>query len=351
MAFKRVTLKDISKAVGLSVPVVSRIMNGRETYCSERKIRAVKETAAALGYRSNVGYRIMIGSGTNIVAVLFSQRRHIYFPHINQLYMHLNSELRRRGFASYCTVLELSMTVEEQLAALRELDDLGCRSYIFIGYPTGYAELQAFLESRARTFICMNNGDAPRRLLTDEAGLCAKCMTDWMQHGLTNFRYVTNREHFDRFIIPLIPPEYRDVCRKNLLPWTGSTGVPDDDPDAENFRIGYRLIRRVLAEDPKLQAALFGNDYSALGAARAVIEAGRHDVELCGMNRTIASKYAFYPLRTGVFDMKECAKKLVEHMDGKEPLEIVIPGELVQCDVMKISEIEPASAASPGTIK
>ena len=71
VAFKRATLKDISKAVGLSVPVVSRIMNGRETYCSERKIRAVKETAAALGYRSNVGYRIMTGSGTNIVAVLF----------------------------------------------------------------------------------------------------------------------------------------------------------------------------------------------------------------------------------------------------------------------------------------
>ena len=136
MAFKRVTLKDISKAVGLSVPVVSRIMNDRETYCSERKIRAVKETAAALGYRSNAGYRIMTGGSTNIVAVLFSQRRHIYSPHINQLYMHLNSELRRRGFASYCTVLELNMTREEQLAALRELDDPQVRR-IYARCPVG----------------------------------------------------------------------------------------------------------------------------------------------------------------------------------------------------------------------
>ena len=342
MAFKRVTLKDISKAVGLSVPVVSRIMNDRETYCSERKIRAVKETAAALGYRRNVGYHIMTGSSTNIVAVLFSQRRHIYFPHINQLYIHLNSELRRRGFASYCTVLELSMTVEEQLAAIRELDDLGCRSYIFIGYPTGYAELQAFLESRSRTSISMNNGDAARRLVTDEAGLSVKCMVDWMKRDLTDFRYVTNSDHFDRFIAPLLPPEYRELCRKNRMDWPSvQSAESSHDPDAENFRLGYRLMRQVLADDPGVRAMIFGNDYSALGAARAAVEAGRRDIELCGMNRTIAAKYAFYPLRTGVFDMRECAKLLVEHMDGREPLEIVVPGKLVQCDVMNPSGGEP----------
>ena len=111
------------------------------------------------------------------------------------------------------------------------------------------------------------------------------------------------------------------------------------------------MTRLAFPWDPGVQAMFLGNDYSALGAARAAVEAGRRDIEFCGMNRTIASKYAFYPLRPGVFDMKDCAKKLVEHMDGKEPLEIVIPGELVRCDVMKISEIEPASAASPGTIK
>ena len=346
MAFKRVTLKDISKAVGLSVPVVSRIMNDRETYCSERKIRAVKETAAALGYRSNAGYRIMTGGSTNIVAVLFSQRRHIYSPHINQLYMHLNSELRRRGFASYCTVLELNMTREEQLAALRELDDLGCRSYIFIGYPTGYAELQAFLESRSRTAISMNNPDAPRRLITDEAGISIECTTDWLERGLTEFRYITNTDHFDRFILPRLPEQYRDICRKNRMDWPPLAAPTPEcaDPDTELFQCGYRIMRQALAAAPGLRAMLFGNDYSALGAARAALEAGRRDIELCGMNRTIAAKYAFYPLRTGVFDMRECARMLVEHMDGRDPLEIVVPGKLVRCDVMNASGGVPRDA-------
>ena len=339
MTFKRVTLKDISKAVGLSVPVVSRIMNDRETYCSERKIRAVKETAARLGYQRNVGYRIMTGRGTNIVAVLFSQRRHLYAPHINQLYMYLNAELRRRRFASYYTVLETTMTTEEQVAAIRELDDLGCRSYIFIGYPTGYSELQAFLESRSRTSISMNNGDASRRLLTDEAGVGALCVEDWLARGLGNFRYVTSEEHLERFVLPRLAPEHREILRRNrlTLPVGDVTRFSDDAPDEALFRGGYRLARRTLAEDPGLQAMFLGNDYSALGAARAAIEAGRHDIEFCGMNRTIAAKYAFYPLRTGVFDMRECAKQLVEHMDGREELEIVIPGKLVRCDVLDFS--------------
>ena len=107
---KRVTLKDISRAVNLSVPTVSKVLNGKETFCSEAKVREVQETALRLGYCRNMGYNIMTGGETNIVAIIFSQKYITHNPHINLLYMHLCTKLKERNFASYCSVLDINMS-------------------------------------------------------------------------------------------------------------------------------------------------------------------------------------------------------------------------------------------------
>ncbi len=335
MSFKRCTLKDISKVVNLSVPVVSRILNDRETYCSVAKIKEVKDTAVSLGYKRNIGYNIMTGSNTNIVAVIFSQRRLTHAPHINNLYMSLCAKLRNRQYTSYTTILELSMSTEEQLAALEELDDLGCRSYIFIGYPTGYPELQRFLQKRSRTFICMNNPTSPRRVMTDEVGMLIKCMENWMERGIENFRHVTSKDFLENILLPRAKEEHREIFREKSLERRNKK-ILSDEPDYELFCYGYEVMRGELQKNPGIQAMLFSTDYAALGAARAAVEAGRYDIEFSGMNKSIAANYAFYPIYTSFFDMDDCAEKLVDNMCGDEELNIIIPGKLVKCDVMKM---------------
>lgn len=40
---KRVTLKDISRAVNVSLPTVSKVLNGKATFCSEAKLKEIKK--------------------------------------------------------------------------------------------------------------------------------------------------------------------------------------------------------------------------------------------------------------------------------------------------------------------
>ncbi len=335
MGVKRCTLKDISKVVNLAVPVISRILNDRETYCSAKKIKEVKDTAAALGYRRNVGYSIMTGSSTNIVAVIFSQRRLAHAPHINELYMSLCAKLRNRKYTSYCTILEVSMSAEEQISALQELDDLGCRSYIFIGYPTAYKQLQEFLIERSRSFIGMNNSASPRRVITDECSMQVACLENWLERGIENFRFVTSREFFEDAILKRAKPEYHEILRKNFLR-RDKIDILSNEPDYELFCYSYEITKKALQNDPDIKAMLFSTDYCAFGAARVAVEAGRNDIELCGMNKSIAANYAFYPIRTCVFDMDDCAEKLVDNMTGTGELNILIPGKFVDCNVMTL---------------
>lgn len=332
MSFKRVTLKDISQKVGLAVPVISRILNNKATYCSDQKIQEVKAAAAALGYRRNPGYSIMTGEDTNIVAIIFSQQRITHNPHINQLYMNLCTKLRERNYSSYCAVLDIQNSVQEQLAQLQELDDLGCRSYIFIGHPTGFDQLQEFLKKCNRNFITMNNFHSPRNVSLDNAGMFVEFVNDFRKRGLTSFRIVTTEAFFNEVILPQIPEKDKDFFRQTLFP-RPVFPVISEEPDTELFKIGYMTAGKLLQNVPDIQAAVFSSDYLAFGAAKFFADHHKSEVEVCGMNKSIAANYAFCPLGTTIFDMDECAEKLLDNLHGDEPVNILIPGKIIHCDI------------------
>ena len=331
---KRVTLKDICKAVNLSLPTVSKVLNGKATFCSEAKVREIKETAARLGYCRNMGYNIMTGRATNIVAIIFSQKYITHNHHINQLYMNLCSKLKERNFASYSSVLDINMSEAEQLSQIRMLDDLGCRYYIFIGYPTAYIKLQEFVQSRSRYFICMNNDASPRRVETDINGAYIQYMMDFIDRGITNFRIF--QDSMDENVLPLsrVQEKYRALVAKNIVR-SPRRKVLSENPDQEFFLHGYTLMKNEISRNPGLQGGIFVSDYHAFGAAKFLQEQNITGVKLCGMNCSIAAAYAFYPVTTTKFDMNKCAKLLLDNMCGTDDVEIFLHGEIINFNVKK----------------
>jgi len=325
---KRITLKDISRAVNLAVPTVSKILNGKETFCSEAKVREVQETALHLGYCRNMGYNIMTGGETNIVAIIFSQKYITHNHHINLLYMHLCSKLKERNFASYCSVLDINMSEAEQLEQLRELDDLGCRYYIFIGYPTAYPKLQELVQARSRHFICMNNEYSPRRVETDITGAYINYMIDFINRGITNFRIFNNRYFFERQFLPEVPEQYRELIAGTLAELPRYKAL-SENPDQEFFQQGYEVMAKEISRNPGLQGGIFFTDYHAFGAAKLLQERNISGVELCGMNCSIAAAYAFTPVTTTKFDMNKCAELLLDNMCGTDAVNISLPGQIV----------------------
>jgi LacI family transcriptional regulator len=66
---KRVTLKDVAEATGLSPAAVSYALRG--THVSEETEQRVRRTAADLGYQANPMARALAGGATGLVGVLF----------------------------------------------------------------------------------------------------------------------------------------------------------------------------------------------------------------------------------------------------------------------------------------
>jgi LacI family transcriptional regulator len=73
----RYSLKDISKMSGISVPTISRYLNGQSVKPStEQKIKKVLETS---GYTPNAAARFMKGSSTGIIGLILPEIAHHFF--------------------------------------------------------------------------------------------------------------------------------------------------------------------------------------------------------------------------------------------------------------------------------
>ena len=86
MAKRMVSLKDISKACGVSVATVSKALNDHSDISKETKER-VREIADKLGYHPNAAAQALKTNRTNNIGVLFvdeanSGLTHDYFSHV-----------------------------------------------------------------------------------------------------------------------------------------------------------------------------------------------------------------------------------------------------------------------------
>lgn len=325
---KKTTLKDLAECCGLAATTVSRILRGKSTYCSAKKIALVKQLAADLHYQPNIGYQIMTGRDTNIAAVLFSQQRITQDDQINRLYMQLTTKLDERNFALYTAILDGDPGI--QLNKLKALDARGCRFYIFIGTPSCYRQLYDLLENAGRRCIGFNSLDLPRGVTTDQARAYLHYHDMSAAEGRTNFRLVVS----DRFLKHQLLPQLSAEQRQILLACHLSHPVlePASTPSHDRFyALGHDIMRQELARNPGLQAMAFPSDFHVFGAARAMLEAGLppNSVRLFGMGDAVASRFAGIPFTTARFAMEACADMLVEHLATDEPWKTTLAPEFI----------------------
>ncbi len=326
MTKKAVTLKDIASRCELAPTTVSRILNGKSTYCSEAKIALVRKLAEELNYRPNIGYRIMTGSSTNIAAVIFSQMRLTQDDHVNQLYIQLCAGLEKQGFALYTSIMNAD--IESQKQKLRELDACGCRYYIFIGIPTGAQELQDYLMANERSFISYNGGFSPRNISLDLGGMYLEYLRLLESRGITNFKIAVTEDFMVSRILPRLPEERRSgFCNKRLS--YPLSGIMHGDTRKLRFRAGYNAMEEELKQNPGIQAMLFPSDFHVYGAAHCLAEHAGHPVELFGMHDAVASQFTGLKFTTARFDMEKAASLLISHLRGQEVLDIMLSGEIV----------------------
>ncbi|MGW7255163.1 LacI family DNA-binding transcriptional regulator [Streptomyces sp. NPDC054834] len=302
----RPRIKDVAEYAGVSPKTVSNVINNFE-HVSEQTRTAVREAIDALGYRVNVAGRQLRQGRTGMITLAVPELDVAYFA---ELAKHVMAEADRRG-----RTLLLHHTGgarERELAALHGFDAHFSDGVIL----SPLSLLPRDLATRDRRLPVVLLGERPAAGATDHVGIDnVAAARDATEHLLSRGRRriaviggsVRGRQGTDR----LRTDGYREAVVAAGLPFEEDLVTP---VHAYHWQDGARAAAALIHQDTPPDALLCLNDHLALGALRALHEAGRSvpgDIDVMGFDDIEASRFSVPSLTTVAPDKEQIARSAV----------------------------------------
>src|SRR5262245_11493854 len=124
-----VTLDDISKATGFSIPTVSRVLSNSRYPVSAATRQRILEVAQALGYRPNLAARGLRTERTNTIGILVDD---IMSPFVPPIVRGIQDCLMEQGFS--CLIVNSDWNPDLERAAIESLLSQPVDGIIFVEY-------------------------------------------------------------------------------------------------------------------------------------------------------------------------------------------------------------------------
>jgi LacI family transcriptional regulator len=287
-----VRMKDIARDLGVSVVTVSKVLRnhsdiGDET--RERVLQRVKE----LNYRPNLAARALVTGRTCTVGLIVPDLVHPFFA---ELAKGLSRILRRKGYSMVISSSEEDAGLErqeiEQLLA-RRVDALLLASVQVT--PEGFAQIA---EQRIpyvlidRSFDGLNANFAG--VDDEEAGrLAAGHLADQGCRRIAHIRGPEVSTALGRLV------GYRQALAERGLEAPAEYVVRGSSSDDAGGIGGYEAMRRLLRLEPRPDAVFCYNDPIAMGAMKAILEAGLgvpRDIAVVGCGNVNYAAFLRVPL-------------------------------------------------------
>ncbi len=321
------TLRDVAKFAGVSHQTVSRVINHHERVSPETRAR-VTDAIAKLGFSPNAIARSMAQGRAHTLACLSPNLTDYTFASIIES---AETETRQSGFfllSASAPNEKTFATLVEQLVARRRADGL---MVINPYMDQRYTHLPA-------DFPIVFVGARPRQEAANSVALddehAARIATQYLidvghrRIALINGPLVEDCSQ-DRYA------GYLAVLQASGVDYTPALVVEGDWSGTS----GYEAMRRLLAQSLEFTAVFAQNDRMAVGAIRALREAGRRvpdDVSIMGFDDMPLASYCDPPLTTMRQDLarigREAARLLVREVDRPEAAcceHLSLPAELV----------------------
>ncbi|WP_233492285.1 LacI family DNA-binding transcriptional regulator [Blastococcus sp. TF02A-30] len=316
----RPTLEQVAAHAGVGRGTVSRVVNG-SPQVSEQTRRAVEAAIAELGYVPNLAARALVTRRTGTVALVVAEGEERLFeePFFARAVRGISSAVQASGrqlvlalsegrpLERYLTpqhvdgVLLLSVRADDPLP--RQLQGTGL-PVVLGGRPDGV--------------------DVPH-VDVDNAGGARAAVAHLLATGRRRIATVTG------------PPDMgagrdRLAGYRDALAGAEALEVTGDFTEGS----GYRGVRELLDRRPDLDAVFAAGDSMAVGALRALREAGRSvpgDVAVVGFDDSPLAAVTDPPLTTVRQPVEELGRAMAELLAallaGEEPASRVLPTELV----------------------
>jgi DNA-binding LacI/PurR family transcriptional regulator len=269
------TIADVAAEAGVSVPTVSRVLNGTAKVSLDKQTR-VRAAVAALDFRPNAAARALVGGAHAMVAVIAGNTTRLGYSLTIQ---GVEEAARRAGHVVVISVVEAADPVTVRAAVDLALSQPLAGAVVLEYDPAGIAALQA-LPSWLPVVAVAAGGPTwesmPHATMDDRVG-ASKATRYLLDLGHRTVHHVA------------IPSAGRVSSR--LVGWRDAL-VAAGAPVPQVVQAGWSPVSgydagRHLASLPDVTAVLCGNDELAMGTIRALQDTGRRvpeDISVVGFD-------------------------------------------------------------------
>ena len=330
------TMKRIAGELGVSITTVSKVLNNREDIGHATRARVLAKVAE-LGYQPNAVARSLTLRRTHTIGVVIPDLMHSFFV---EIVAGLEAAASARGYG-----LLLCSSNEDPAKERQELDMLRQRQVdgIVLGSAnaSGNTDLLERLTSLGIALVMIDRDDHPDvrcdRVVTDDHEVGRLATAHLVDQGRRAIAHITGTQvvHAKRRA-----EGYRAALKaagmKARTDWVVRGGFKEGD--------GYRGMKKLLTManmKPRVDAVFAANDPSAIGAMKAIWDAGLRvpdDIAIVGAGDIALGDLLRVPLTTVSWSREEqgrtAAELLLDRIDADPDAparsrRVVIPPHIV----------------------
>ncbi|WP_232521094.1 LacI family DNA-binding transcriptional regulator [Micromonospora phaseoli] len=325
------SLKDIAERAGVSLATVSNVVNGYRPV-GERSRQRVQRAIDELGYTPNLSARHLRRGRTGLIALAIPELTNPYFAELAEI------AIREAGRHGYTLVMEnTAAAYDAELSLLNGAQRHVIDGLIFGPVRVGRDEVLARTSDTPLVLIGEGVHDVPHdHIAIDNVAASRRAVQHLMELGRQRIAFIGARVGDESQAAHLRLRGYRAALTEAGLPYrpelvalTAGFGRHD----------GVRAMRNLLALDEPPDAVFGYNDLIAIGAVRAVLEAGLGvpaDIAVVGIDDIEEGRFGTPTLTTIAPDKEKIAhlavRRLVARIEGAAvtgPLALATPFRLV----------------------
>jgi LacI family transcriptional regulator len=324
------TMKRIAGELGVSITTVSKVLN-HHADISEATRNRVLAKVEELGYQRNAVARSLTLRRTHTLGIVIPDLMHSFFV---EVIAGIEPVASARGFG-----LLLCSSGEDPRKERSELELLRGRQVdgvvIASAHASGNTDMLKQLTRHGTGLVMIDRDDHP-------SVKCHRVLTDDEQVGVlaTSHLVEAGRRAIAHIAGPAIVHARRRergwraaLAARGIRPseaWLVAGGFMEGD--------GHRAMKRLLAIKPRVDAVFAANDPAAIGAMKAIWEAGLRvpdDIAIVGAGDIALGDLLRVPLTTVAWSRQEqgrhAAELLLNGLDRQSdtPQRIVIPPRLI----------------------
>ncbi|MDC4232712.1 LacI family transcriptional regulator [Actinomyces sp. B33] len=331
----RPTIKDIAQAAGVGVVTVSRALNDKPDVSEATRAR-ILDLARQMGYRPNRHARFLKLTHNPTIALVI---KGIDNPFFQQMLDTMESIVRERNHL--LTVVKVPHWADEVEEAITVVDEDLMAGVIFLG--GSFTHDAKIFEDLHVPFVM----STVPRLDHVPDGLYSSVSIDDRLEAARAVRHLIDLGH-RRIAVLGVPSTDESIGLQRLLGYRRAMAdagldvdeglirsVPHDRSDPYTYEHGYRLAQALLSERPDVTAVFAIADVIAIGAMRAIHDAGLRipeDISVIGFDGITLGEYVEPRLTTLVQPPDVIARLtcqiLFDQIESGPAQHVFIPGSI-----------------------